>query len=136
MSRHEYEKQFGNKYRRPRLLVRVLSFVYTLMPRIGPFKYLSFKPPTPEAEQLFLASFRQAKDRFRDSLEELRAGTLNLQNTDFDTGRATARGEYRLADETYAELVKILEKRQFANVSAALRSNITRFYGPSEAASR
>src|SRR5436309_156804 len=90
MSRHEYEKQFGNKYRRPRLLVRVLSFVYTLMPRIGPFKYLSFKPPTPEAEQLFLASFRQAKDRFRDSLEELRAGTLNLQNTDFDTGRATA----------------------------------------------
>ena len=54
---------------------------------------------------------------------------LDLANTNFDVGRPTKRGDYSLADETYAQLVKKLEKRGFAGASAALRANIDAYFG-------
>ena len=129
MSRQEYEQRFGKKYQRPGFFVRFLAFLYKLVPKFGPFKYFSFKPPSPEAENLFLASFKDVRDRFRQSLEALAAGHLDLPNTNFDVGRATRRGEYSLADDTYAELVKKLEKQKSGGVSGALRANIDRYYG-------
>ena len=134
MSRQEYERQFGKEYRRPGVFVRVLTFLYKLVPKIGPFKYFSFKPPTPEAEKLFLQSFVDVRERFRQSIEALAAGRLNLPNTNFDVGRPTSRGEYSLADETYDDLLKKLEKRKFAGVSAELRTNIDRYYGSARGA--
>ena len=53
---------------------------------------------------------------------------MNLVNTDFDTGRPAAYGEYKLADETYADLLKRLEKRRFLNVPPDLRRDIKTFY--------
>src|SRR5204863_7373448 len=105
MSRQDYEKRFGKQYRRPGAFVRIVTFLYKLVPKIGPFKYFSFKPPTPEAEKLFLKSFVDTSERFRRSVEALAAGRLNLPNTNFDVGRPTARGEYSLADGTYDELL-------------------------------
>src|SRR5206468_6477111 len=102
---------------------------YKLVPKIGPFKDFSFKPPTPAAEAMFLDSFKDARARFRQSLEALAAGKLALPNTNFDVGRPTRRGEYALADETYAELVNKLEKHHFAGASATLRADIDRYYG-------
>jgi len=128
MSRQQYEQQFGKEYRRPGVFVRMMTFLYKLVPKFGPFKYFSFKPPTPEAEKLFLQSFVDVRERFRHSIEALAAGHLNLPNTNFDVGRATARGEYSLADETYDELVKKLEKRNFTGVSPQLRTDIDRHY--------
>jgi hypothetical protein len=101
------------------------------MPKIGPFKVLSFKAPTAEVEKLFLDSFQQARTRFRASLESIAsqgAARLTLPNTDFDTGRPAARGEYQLADDTYAELLDTLAKRQFARIPDSLRANITKYY--------
>ena len=39
------------------------------------------------------------------ALDALGRGRLDLPNTDFDTGKPSAHGEYSLADETYAELL-------------------------------
>ena len=128
LSRREYEQEFGTRYKRPGLVARVLAIVYKLVPKVGPFRVLSYKAPTPEIEKMFLESFQQARDRFHQSLDALRAGRLNLTNTDFDTGKPAARGEYPLADETYAELVDKLAKRGFAGVPEPLRANVTRFY--------
>jgi Zinc dependent phospholipase C len=136
MSRRDYEREFGKKYQRPGVFVRVLTFLYKLVPKIGPFKYFSFKPPTPAAEAMFLESFKDARERYRQSLEALTAGKLALPNTNFDVGRPTRRGEYALADETYAELVDKLEKHQFAGASAPLRADIDRYYGGSPARRR
>jgi Zinc dependent phospholipase C len=130
MSRREYEQRFGKEYRRPGVFVQILTFLYKIVPKIGPFKYFSFKPPTPEAEKLFLQSFVDARERYRQSIEALAAGRLNLPNTNFDVGRPTARGEYSLADDTYDELVKKLEKRKFAGASTELRTTIKRYYAP------
>jgi hypothetical protein len=51
-----------------------------------------------------------------------------------DTGRPTHGADYPLADETYAELLRRLEKRDFRDVSPDLRSNILDFYSDREAA--
>jgi hypothetical protein len=99
-----------------------------LVPKVGPLKPLSFKTPTPEAEALFAASFKDARTRYSDALEALARGRLNLRNTDFDTGKPSRHGEYALADKTYAELIDRLSKDDFESAPQALRRNITAYY--------
>ena len=129
LSRKQYEKEFGSDYAKPHGFARFLAFIYRLVPKIGPFRALSFSVPTPEAERLFLESFTSTREHFRQALDGLRAGGLRLANTDFDTGRPTARGEYTLADATYDELLDKLADRGFDTVPAALSANIVAYYG-------
>jgi len=128
LRRKQYEKEFGADYGKPHGFARVLAFLYRLIPKIGPFRAFAFSVPTPEAERLFLESFTSTRERFRQSLDALRAGHLQLPNTDFDTGRATALGEYSLADDTYDELLGKLADRAFVDVSEALRANLLAYY--------
>jgi hypothetical protein len=129
LSGKEYDKTFGTDYEKPHGFARFLGFIYRLIPKIGPFRTLSFSVPTPEAERLFLDSFAAAKARFRQSLAAVSEARLSLVNTDFDTGQPTRRGEYSLADDTYDELLGKLADRAFANVSRALRSDLVAYYG-------
>jgi hypothetical protein len=132
LSRKEYDKEFGADYAKPHGFARFLGFVYTFLPKIGPFRSLSFSVPTPEAERLFLESFTNTRERFRDSLNASRAGDWHLPNTDLDTGHATARGEYSLADATYDDLLDKLTHRAFADVSPALAANMAAYYGAAD----
>jgi len=47
---------------------------------------------------------------------------------DFDTGRPTTPGEYRLTDETYAKLLDKLTKAKFTDLKPDVRQNILAFY--------
>jgi hypothetical protein len=89
---------------------------------------LKFETPNPTAERLFVESLKETRERYRASLRDVSAGRLRLANTDFDTGRPSAHGEYELADKTYAELLDRLAKRKFNNVTPAVRRNILAFY--------
>jgi len=129
LHRKDYDKEFGTDYAKPHGFARFLGVVYHIVPKIGPFRSLGFSVPTAEAERLFLASFTETRERFRESLEATRAGRLRLPNTDFDTGRPTTRGEYSLADSTYDELLDKLERRGFATVAAPLAANLIAYYG-------
>jgi len=133
LPRKQYDKEFGVDYAKPHGLARFLAVVYRLVPKIGPFRSLSFSVPTPEAERLFLESFINTRERFRQSLDALRAHRLRLPNTDFDTGKPTVRGEYPLADATFDELLDKLAQRTFADVPAALGANIVAYYGAADA---
>jgi hypothetical protein len=110
LPRAEYEKEYGTDYRKPRGFARVLGFLYALLPKIGPFRPLAFKVPTPEAEQLFLDSLVRTRTRFKSAIEALRRGTLTLANLNMDTGRPSAPGASPLADETLQELQNRLRK--------------------------
>ena len=70
-----------------------------------------------------------SRERFRQSLDALRARRLRLPNTDLDAGEATARDEYSLADVTYDELLDKLADRGFADVLAALSAHVAAYYG-------
>jgi hypothetical protein len=128
LSRRDYDREFGTQYRKPGLFARLLAFLYRLLPKIGPLKPLSFAAPTPEAERLFLASLEQTRARYRALLDAVAATRFSFANTDFDTGRPSAHGEYALADETYAELVKRFAKRKFEHVPASLARNVLAYY--------
>jgi len=127
-ARAQYEKDFGTDYRKPSLFVRFLTFLYRLVPKIGPLRPLSFKAPTPEAERLFTESLKTTRERYAHALAGMKDGHLDLPNTDFDTGQSSAYGEYSLADDTYRELLDRLADRRFTNVPSALRANIDRYF--------
>ena len=129
MSRREYEKEFGRDYARPKGFARVIGFLYHIIPKIGPFRALAFKVPTPEAEKLFLDSFARTKERFAQLLSAARGAKLTLANTNLDIGTTSGRGEYELADETYDRLLEKLTAREFVGASDALRADLRRHFG-------
>jgi hypothetical protein len=128
-TRQQYNTDFGTMYQRPGIFARFFVWVVRVLPKIGPFKALAFKAPNAEAEHLFVDSFKTSRDRYRAQLDAVRGNRLDLRNTDFDTGRLTGRGEYPLADDTYAELLDRLSSHQPLTVPAAMRADIMRFYG-------
>jgi zinc dependent phospholipase C len=133
--RADYEREYGRDYQRPALFARFLAVIYRIVPKIGPLKPLSFKAPEPAVNRLFVDSFETANQRYRAALTSLAAGRLDLRNVDFDTAKPAAHGEYPLADDTYAELVHKLTEKDAAPCPAALKKDISAFYGPSPAPS-
>jgi Zinc dependent phospholipase C len=128
-TRQQYDTDFGAMYRRPGVFARVFVWIVRMLPKIGPLKALAFKAPNAEAERLFIDSFKTSRDRYRAQLAAVRDNRLDLRNTDFDTGQSTRRGEYPLADDTYAELLERLSSHQPVAVPATMRADIMRFYG-------
>jgi Zinc dependent phospholipase C len=130
LSRSSYEKNWDRQYQKPGFGTRVLAFLISLIPKIGPFQALSFRTPTPEAEKLFMASFNATLQDYAQVVHADEAtGTIDIKNGNLDTGAVTSPGQYPLADETYAELVDKLSKDQFAHTSPELRAVLLSYYG-------
>ncbi|HXA51455.1 MAG TPA: zinc dependent phospholipase C family protein [Candidatus Acidoferrum sp.] len=128
MKRAAYRKEWRDKYKEPGIGTRILAFLIRILPKIGPLKALSFKPPTPQTESLFQLSFDRTMDEYRRLLADAAAGRLSLPNRDFDTGNPTRPGEYKLADETYAKLAIELAEKDPGTVSPDIRAEVLRFY--------
>ena len=134
LSRSDYEKAWGKDYVKPGIGTRILSTLLRYMPRIGPFKGLGFKNPTPQTEDLYIKSINATVDQYRAFLAQVRTNSLVLANCDFDTGEPTKAAEYSLTDETYAKLLAQLSDRKFDRTSPELRANILAFYSDLSAA--
>ena len=132
LSRASYEKDWGHEYERPGFNSRLLAFVFRLVP-LGRSRALRFETPTPEVEQLFMASFNATLDRYRELLSEVRAGRLTLPNENFDVGEPTRAGSYRLSDRAYAQLLDKLQGH-YSDMPAQLRLDILAYYGDLSAA--
>jgi len=128
LKRTEYEREWGKGYQKPGIGARILAVLFTLVPKVGPFKAVGFKMPTPETETLYLKSVNTTVDQYGLYLRDLKAGKLALADTDFDTGKPTLAGEYALTDEAYAKLLDKLASAKFADMGEPLRQNILSFY--------
>jgi hypothetical protein len=128
LSRSDYEKEWGKDYTKPDFGTRFWSVILRYMPKIGPIRALAFNNPTPQTEDMYFKSINTTVDQYRIYLQQVRAGTLELANSDFDSGKETAAAEYSLTDETYAKLLDQLAKQKFNLTSSALRDNILKFY--------
>src|ERR1700736_5744657 len=89
LSRSDYEKDWGKDYTKPGFRTRLLSTLLRFMPKIGPFKALAFNNPTAQTEDMYFKSINTTVDHYRNYLEQVRAGTLELPNCDLDSGKAT-----------------------------------------------
>src|SRR6266852_3712078 len=128
LSRSDYEKQWGKDYTKPDFGTRVWSVLLRYMPKIGPFKALAFNNPTPQTEEMYFKSINTTVDQYRIYLQQVGAGTLELANCDFDTGKQTTAAEYTLTDEAYAKLLGQLAEHKFDKTTPELRDNILSFY--------
>lgn len=90
---------------------------------------MAFNNPTAQTEDLYFKSINITVDHYGVYLEQARAGTLELTNSDLDSGKETRAAEYSLTDDTYAKLLEQLTARKFDLTTLALRDNILHFYG-------
>jgi hypothetical protein len=130
--RTRFEREYGTDYQRPGWFARFLAFLYRLLPKIGPLKPLSFKTPDLRAEALFVDSFRETVTRLRNAARETADRRFEFANTNFDTGRAARHGDYSLADDTYAELLRRLSRKHDGHggqIPSGLAGNVRAFYG-------
>jgi hypothetical protein len=128
LSRASYRKEWAGKYKGPGLGARILAFFIRILPKIGPLKALAFRPPTPQTATLFETSFNRTLDEYRGLLAQQGKGSLTLEARDFDTGRPTRPGEYRLADDAYAKLTEKLADKDPAAIDPVLLANVLGFY--------
>jgi Zinc dependent phospholipase C len=128
LSRSAYEKEWGKDYVKPGFGTRVLAAFLRYMPKIGPFKGLGFKNPTPQTEDMYFKSINSTVDQYRTFLHAVGADSLQLPNCDLDSGQATKSAEYSLADDAYAKLLGQLSGRKFDRTTPELRDNILGFY--------
>src|SRR6267142_4595813 len=116
LSRTHYEKEWGKGYRKPGFRERVLAWFLKIIPKVGPFRALDFKIPTPQAEDMYIKSVNQTLEDFQTTIEQAKGKKLKLDNRDCDTGKETSPGEYQLSDKTYAELLDELAEHNFDQV--------------------
>ncbi|WP_375416690.1 zinc dependent phospholipase C family protein [uncultured Hymenobacter sp.] len=129
-SRQDYARRYGAGYQRPGPSARLLAGLFQMLPKVGPLKPLKFKNPSPAAQEMFKASFRQVLADYGALVQAVAAGRPSLPNTDFDTGQPTKAGEYPLADETYGEWLRELASRDFKDATPAVQQNILTYFGP------
>jgi len=128
LNRAGYEREWGTVYRKPGIGTRILAFFLKIVPKVGPFRAVSFKIPTPQTEDMYIKSVDDTVENYSRLLQEVADNTLRFPNRDFDTGRETRAGEYVLTDKTYARLVHHLAHKSPDPMSAALRQNVLEFY--------
>jgi hypothetical protein len=132
MKRKAYYKEFGSARQKPTFGERIVAFIISIIPKIGPFKALRFKPVGPDGEQKFIASFDTVLTHYHAALAQLQQNNLVLTNADYDTGFPTLQGEYTLADQTYNDLLAKLANDKFTDLTRPLKQNIQNFYSKTD----
>ncbi|MGA9717886.1 MAG: zinc dependent phospholipase C family protein [Acidobacteriaceae bacterium] len=115
LNKADYQKRFGNSYRRPGIGARILAFLLKLVPKVGPLRDLSLRVPSADAQKTFLAGMDTVVDHYQQSISHLSSEpadkpSLQLPAVNLDTGKPTAPGSYPLADQTYARYLALLVK--------------------------
>ena len=104
-----------------------------MLPKFGPLRVLELKTPTPETERMFEESFNLAVSDYRRLLKEESEGKLRLPNVNFDVGKETEGGKYRLNDNAHAQLLHALAQKKFECLSPDLRQELLSFFASAEA---
>ena len=129
ISRADYRKQWDGNYKQPGFVTKLLALFFRLIPKIGPFRALAFRTPTPDTEKLFVTSFDDSVREYEGLIHDYGGpGQPMLVNDNFDTGTTTGPGQYPLADQTYADLMDRLAKDHFSRVSPELRKDLLAYY--------
>jgi Zinc dependent phospholipase C len=134
LSRADYERDFGSKYRKPGVFARILGFFLRLIPKFGPLKSLGYRDPTAQTEDLYFKSMDNVVDQYHRLIQKVNTGDLNFPNRNLDIGALTRAGQYRLADDICGRLVRQIAHNHFALTTPALKANILEYFasGPAQ----
>jgi hypothetical protein len=133
LSRADYEREFSTRYRHPGIFARILGFFIKLVP-FGPAKVLGYRNPTPLTEDYYFRSMDRVLAQYHLLIEQANAANRDFANLNLDTGYPTRKGEYALADQTYADLVQRLARDHFVHLTPAVQRNILAYFAGGEPA--
>ena len=133
LSRADYEREFSSRYRHPGIFARILGFFIKLVP-FGPAKILGYRNPTPLTEDYYFRSMDRVLAQYHRLIEQANAANRDFPNLNLDTGYPTRKGEYALADQTYADLVQRLARDHFVHLTPAVQRNILAYFAGGEPA--
>jgi hypothetical protein len=108
-----------------------LAIVVFFTPKVGAASDLAIKIPDANTEEWYLRSVNHTVDEFGAILRQIGAepkAHVSLTNIDLDTGDRVKRGDYALADQTYARLLARITSRPERTIPADLRQNIIEYY--------
>ncbi len=133
VKRADYEHQWGKQYHRPGVGAYLIEFIIKIMPKSGPFTALKLEMPNAADQKSYLDSMQTTANLFEKDLDKLKAesapgSTIPLENLDYDTGKQTRLGEYPLADQSYAELLKSMTHEKNTDISSDLRACMLDYY--------
>ncbi len=127
MSRSSYERSWGKQYDQPSAADRIAAILLKLVPPIGPLRALQFRMPTAPVEALFMKSFDRSLQQYQAKLESVNDGRLLLENINYDTGKASTPGAYRLEDDTYTYWLNQLAERGLQTATAEIKANLLQY---------
>ena len=128
LSKASFHKEWDGHYEEPGTGAKVLAFFIRIMPKVGPFRSLAFKAPTAATEKFFEDSFDHSLDRYTKLLREQRTQQLEVADLNFDTGKPTKPGDYRMADDAYSKLAQKLASKDPATVDASVRQDVLAYF--------
>jgi hypothetical protein len=131
LARTAYERTRKHTQKGPGIRAHLLAVLVFIIPKIGAAADLAIKMPNPQTYEMYQSSVNHTVDIFHDMLRKLSStgDDVKLANIDLDTGDHVKRGEYPLADATYAQLLERLTSKPDRVVPADTRRNIMMFYG-------
>ena len=135
VARTNFERRWKNTYRGPGFKAHLLALLVFILPKIGAASDLAIKIPNAETEGWYLSSVNRTVDVFHEMLDKLAADVnapIALANIDLDTGDRVRRGDYALADETYARLLARITSKPDRIVPEDLKRNLTEYFAGSE----
>jgi hypothetical protein len=131
VARTNYERRWKRTYRGPGFKAHLLAILVLIIPKVGSASDLAIKIPNLDTEEWYLHSVNHTVDEFRELLQKLKADAnapVALANVDLDTGDRVKRGDYKLADQTYARLLERITSRPDRTVPEEVKQNIIEYY--------
>jgi len=131
LARTAFERKWKHTQKGPGVKAHLLAVLVFIVPKIGPASDLAIKIPNPQTYEMYQSSVNHTVDIFRDTLHKLNSGgdDVKLVNIDLDTGDHVKRGDYPLADATYAQLLERLISKPDRVIPADTKRNILTYYG-------
>ncbi len=130
VTRTNYERKWRHTYHGPGFKAHLLAMLVFIIPKVGAASDLAIKIPNHDTEEWYLSSVNHTVDAFRGELNKLAADPPpGLPNIDLDTGNHVKLGDYPLADETYAQLLKRLTSKPERTIPEDLKRNLIEYYG-------
>ena len=131
VARTNYDRNWKHTQRGPGVKAHLLAVLVWIVPKIGSASDLAIKIPNATTEEWYLRGVNNTVDQFHAILQKVAADFgrgVRLANIDLDTGDHVKRGDYPLADHTYAQLLARITSNPDRTVPADLKRNIFEYY--------
>lgn len=126
IDRASTENNWAAYRRKPGLGTYSLAAVIFLLPKLGVLSGLALRGPIPATHDLYVESLNRTTTQLRTLLADF--PHLTLPNRDLDTGDVIAPGTYRLADQTYAQLLNTVTRTPTQPIPPTLKHDLLAFY--------